>query len=295
MAGQQTLVGSAMASTNQDDNDSSDQEFAAPAKPFPTAGQKSIEAMFAGRERDRMTSKKLVRELADTAGAPSTVFHRSLCIGRFLRFWEVIQDDIGLCDWKIRTVHGCMWSCGGLSSLAASMIDSEVTRWLKESGFHIYLAGVDKAALLLRTAAPMRPPPGANQWIRSLYTLYKAAMHAMTELNEWADPNRPDTRISRRQRCLLRSFRADETSLVPFQVVAKEDTIRRYADEWARALCFVVRHAHVVWQEDLAVASPRVSVSAEQQQCVDEAVRVAMSYGAQQPEMREAVHALSLA
>ncbi|KAI9807474.1 MAG: hypothetical protein M1826_004563 [Phylliscum demangeonii] len=77
-----------MACTNQDDINSSDQEFAAPAKPFLTAGQKSIEAMFAGRERDRMSSKKLVRELADTASAPSTMFHRSLWIGRFLRFWE---------------------------------------------------------------------------------------------------------------------------------------------------------------------------------------------------------------
>ncbi|KAI9819658.1 MAG: hypothetical protein M1826_001119 [Phylliscum demangeonii] len=47
--------------------------------------------MFAGREHDHMTSKKLVRELADTASAPSTVFHRSLWIGHFLRFWEGVK------------------------------------------------------------------------------------------------------------------------------------------------------------------------------------------------------------
>ncbi|KAI9830690.1 MAG: hypothetical protein M1826_004519 [Phylliscum demangeonii] len=59
--------------------------------------------------------------------------------------------------------------------------------------------------------------------------------------------------------------------------------------------CALVRHVHGVWQADLATASPRVAVTLAQQQCVDEAIGVAMTGGPRQPEMRRAVHALSLA
>ncbi|KAI9826221.1 MAG: hypothetical protein M1826_006736 [Phylliscum demangeonii] len=159
-----------------------------------------------------------------------------------------------------------------LNLLAALRTDFEVTPWLQESGFHVYLAGADKAAVLRQTEAPVRPSPDADGWIRGLHTLFEAAKHALTEIHGGR------IRISR-----------------PFRVVAQQDTIRRYAEEWARALCFVVRHVHGVWQADLAAASPRVAVMPTQQQCVDEAIRVAMTGGSRQPEMRRAVHALSLA
>ncbi|KAI9830691.1 MAG: hypothetical protein M1826_004520 [Phylliscum demangeonii] len=126
--------------------------------------------------------------------------------------------------------------------------------------FHVYLAGVDKAALFRQTEAPVRSSPDADGWIRGLHTLFEAARHALTEIHGWADPNQPGTRVSRRQRCLLNSLRADETAMQPFRVVAQQDTIRRYAEEWARALCFVVRHVDGVWEADLAAASPPASL-----------------------------------
>lgn len=66
-----------------DDFNSSDSEYEAPAKPHPRAGERSIELMNQNKFEDRKTSKKRLRTLEDTLGAPGSVYARSLWYNRF--------------------------------------------------------------------------------------------------------------------------------------------------------------------------------------------------------------------
>jgi hypothetical protein len=61
---------------------SSDQEYEPVQKPHFKAGLKSIESMLETRFEDRRTSKKRLRTLQDTRGAPGTVYSRSLWLNR---------------------------------------------------------------------------------------------------------------------------------------------------------------------------------------------------------------------
>ncbi|KAI9821003.1 MAG: hypothetical protein M1826_000782 [Phylliscum demangeonii] len=77
-----------MAEINPDDFNSSDLEFTPPPDPYPNAGKKSIESIIAGRLEDRITSKKRVRGLTDSGGAPTEVYRRGLWMKRFDAFCE---------------------------------------------------------------------------------------------------------------------------------------------------------------------------------------------------------------
>jgi hypothetical protein len=67
-----------------DDFNSSDEEYGEPVKkPHPKAGEKSIEKMMKSRFQDRKSTKKRVKNLADTKGSPGGVYMRTLWKNRF--------------------------------------------------------------------------------------------------------------------------------------------------------------------------------------------------------------------
>ncbi|KAI9811941.1 MAG: hypothetical protein M1826_003013 [Phylliscum demangeonii] len=126
------------------------------------------------------------------------------------------------------------------------------------------LEGLGTSTRSLRAAMPADLELASDQLHFKFYPDLREDHRSYVKLHG-ADPNQPDTRISRRQRCLLNSLRADETAIQPFRVVAQLDTIRRYAEESAQALSFVVRHVRGVWEADPAAASPCVVVTPSQQ------------------------------
>ena len=68
---------------------SSDIEFDDLPNPFSKAGARSIEAMLTSRHGDRVSSKKRLRQLQDTRGAPGTVEKRARWVNRLMNYVQM--------------------------------------------------------------------------------------------------------------------------------------------------------------------------------------------------------------
>jgi hypothetical protein len=68
---------------------SSDIEMDPVVKPHLNAGQKSITAMFESRFDDRKMSKKRLRTLTDTRGAPGSIYIRALWLNRIESYAKI--------------------------------------------------------------------------------------------------------------------------------------------------------------------------------------------------------------
>ncbi|KAK9328329.1 hypothetical protein V1520DRAFT_313332 [Lipomyces starkeyi] len=73
---------------------SSDQEYEVQRRVHFKAGNASIESMMSARYEDRKTSKKILREQADTGGAPVSVYLRALWLRRLEAYAEM--NDISV-------------------------------------------------------------------------------------------------------------------------------------------------------------------------------------------------------
>ncbi|KAK9367326.1 hypothetical protein V1509DRAFT_654034 [Lipomyces kononenkoae] len=80
---------------SQDPFNSSSQEYEI-QRPYFNAGNASIESMMSKRYKDRKSSKKRLREQADTRGAPTSVYQRALWVRRLEAYLEM--NDISVDD-----------------------------------------------------------------------------------------------------------------------------------------------------------------------------------------------------
>jgi hypothetical protein len=72
---------------------SSDIEFDDLPNPFSKAGARSIEAMLTSRHEDRVSSKKRLRQLQDTRGAPGTVEKRARWVNRLMSYIQMNESS----------------------------------------------------------------------------------------------------------------------------------------------------------------------------------------------------------
>ena len=75
-----------------DEFNSSGLEFEEPVKPHLRAGMRSLESMTESRIEDRKNTKKKVRALHDTLGAPGSIYMRHLWLNRLEAY--VHMNDI---------------------------------------------------------------------------------------------------------------------------------------------------------------------------------------------------------
>jgi hypothetical protein len=72
-----------------DDFNSSDIEFDQPVKPHFKAGMRSFAAMTESRTEDRIKTKKRIKTLQDTRGAPGSTYLRALWLNRLDHYIEI--------------------------------------------------------------------------------------------------------------------------------------------------------------------------------------------------------------
>ncbi|KAI9882246.1 MAG: hypothetical protein M1823_006007 [Watsoniomyces obsoletus] len=128
---------------------------------------------------------------------------------------------------------------------------AEDTPWLRRSGFVQHLKGFDKRVLRTMVSTPQEHPDDSLHapLEQLLFLLHKQSIKMLHVMHRQANLHGADGNITRAEACILNSLERGRIQSRPFQTVAWDDTVRRYATHWADCLCYIVRMLYLQRQQ----------------------------------------------